>query len=60
MNRVQYLRDQAMRAERLARTILDAVTVSRLIEASHEYRQEADRLEQRESSDRATTMWMPH
>ncbi|MES2031715.1 MAG: hypothetical protein V4477_21240 [Pseudomonadota bacterium] len=49
-----------MRAERLARTILDAVTVSRLIEASHEYRQEADRLEQRESSDQATTMWMPH
>ena len=60
MNRVQYLRDQAMRAERLARTILDAVTVSRLIEASHEYRQEADRLEQCESSDQATTMWMPH
>ena len=60
MTRVQYLREQAIRAERLAKTILDTVTVTRLVEASHAYRQEADRLEQHEASDQATTMWMPH
>ncbi|MEZ0221491.1 hypothetical protein AB7714_29745 [Tardiphaga sp. 1201_B9_N1_1] len=55
MTRVQHLREQAIRAERLAKTILDAVTVTRLVEASHAYRQEADRLEQYEASDQATT-----
>ena len=60
MTRVQYLREQAIRAERLAKTILDTVTVTRLVEASHAYRQEADRLEQHEASDQATTMWMSH
>jgi hypothetical protein len=58
MTRVQYLREQAIRAERLAKTILD--TVTRLVEASQEYRQEADRLEQREANDQATTTWTPH
>jgi hypothetical protein len=60
MTRVQYLREQAIRAERLAKTIMDAVTFTRLVEASHAYRQEADRLEQHEASDQATTMRMPH
>jgi hypothetical protein len=60
MTRVQHLREQAIRAERLARTITDAVTVTRLVEASHAYRQEADRLEQRETSDQAKTLSMPH
>jgi hypothetical protein len=60
MTSVQYLREQAIRAERLAKTILDTVTVTRLVEASHDYRQEADRLEQREANDQATTTWTPH
>jgi hypothetical protein len=45
MTKAQYLRDQAIRAERLAQNVLDAVTVKRLIQASQDYRQEADRLE---------------
>jgi len=60
MTRAQHLREQAIRAERLARTIVDAVTVTRLVEASHAYRQEADRLEQYEVSDQAITTRMPH
>jgi hypothetical protein len=60
MTRAQHLREQAIRAERLARTIMDAVTVTRLVEASHAYRQEADRLEQYEVSDQAITTRMPH
>lgn len=45
MSQVQYLREQATRAERLARGVMDAVTVERLVEASKEYRRLADRLE---------------
>ena len=47
MTQIEHLREQAQRAERLARYVLDAVTVARLLEASEDYRQEADRLEQR-------------
>jgi hypothetical protein len=47
MTEIEHLREQAQRAERLARNVLDAVTVTRLLEASAEYRSEANRLEQR-------------
>jgi hypothetical protein len=45
MSKVQYFREQAARAERLARNTLDAVTVERLVEASRDYRSLADLLE---------------
>jgi len=47
MTRIEYLREQALRAERLAHNVLDAVTATRLLEASKDYRRQADRLEQR-------------
>lgn len=47
MTQIEHLREQAQRAERLARNVLDAVTVARLLEASEEYRRQADHLEQR-------------
>jgi hypothetical protein len=47
MTQIEHLREQAERAERLARNVLDAITVARLLEASQEYRKQADRLEQR-------------
>ena len=47
MTPIEHLREQARRAERLARNVLDAVTVARLLEASEDYRRQADRLEQR-------------
>lgn len=47
MTQIEHLREQAQRAERLARNVLDAMTVARLLEASKDYRREADRLEQR-------------
>ena len=47
MTQIEHLREQAQRAERLARNVLDAVTVARLLEASEDYRRQADRLEQR-------------
>ncbi|QUS39075.1 hypothetical protein RPMA_09685 [Tardiphaga alba] len=47
MTQIEHLREQAQRAERLARNVLDVVTVSRLLEASEDYRRQADRLEQR-------------
>lgn len=47
MTEIEHLREQAQRAERLARNVLDAVTVTRLLEASADYRNEANRLEQR-------------
>ncbi len=46
MTQIEHLRAQAQRAERLARNVLDAVTVARLLEASEDYRRQADRLEQ--------------
>lgn len=45
MTRVQYLRDQAARADRLSRGALDALTIERLTGLSAEYRQMADQLE---------------
>jgi hypothetical protein len=45
MSQIRYLREQAARAERLARSAMDSVTIDRLVEASREYRQRADRLE---------------
>jgi hypothetical protein len=45
MSQIRYLREQAARAERLARSAMDALTIERLIEASREYRLQADRLE---------------
>ena len=45
MTKVQYLRDQAARAERLARGALDSLTIERLTAFSIEYRQMADLLE---------------
>ena len=47
MQEIEHLREQALRAERLARNVLDAVTVTRLLQASQDYRRQADRLEQR-------------
>ena len=44
MTKVQYLRDQAARAERLARGALDNLTIERLTAFSIEYRQMADLL----------------
>lgn len=55
MDRIQYFREQAARAERLARSVMDAVTVERLVEASREYRQLADRLEGSPEHDFAST-----
>jgi hypothetical protein len=47
MQEIEHLREQALRAERLARHVLDVVTIARLMEASQDYRRQADRLEQR-------------
>lgn len=47
MTQIEHLREQAQRAERLARNMLDAATVARLLEASEDYRRQADHLEQR-------------
>lgn len=47
MTQIEHLREQAQRAERLARNVLDAITVARLLQASQDYRHEADLLEQR-------------
>lgn len=46
MTQIEHLREQAQRAERLARNMLDAATVTRLLEASEDYRRQADRLYQ--------------
>jgi hypothetical protein len=43
MTEFQYLQDQAARAERLARNILDAVTVERLLAFAAECREKASR-----------------
>jgi hypothetical protein len=45
MDRVEYLREQAVRAERMASPALDALTVARLLAMSREYRQRAEQLE---------------
>jgi hypothetical protein len=45
MTKVQQLRDQAAKAERLARGTLDNLTIERLMSMSAEYRHLADQLE---------------
>ena len=46
MNKIQYLKEQAARAERLARSMLDAVTVQRLQSFAAECRSKAKTLEE--------------
>ena len=46
MNKIQYLKEQAARAERLARSMLDAVTVQRLQAFAAECRSKAKTLEE--------------
>ncbi len=43
MTEFQYLQEQAARAERLARSMLDAVTVERLLAFAAECREKAER-----------------
>jgi hypothetical protein len=45
MTQVEHLREQAARAERLARHVLDVVTIARLLEASKDYRRQAELLQ---------------
>jgi len=45
MSKARFLREQANRAERLARGALDNLTIERLTALSIEYRQTADLLE---------------
>lgn len=45
MTQIEHLREQAVRAERLARSVLDILTVSRLLEASQEYQRLANEME---------------
>ncbi len=42
-----HFREQAARAERLARSILDEETSKRLVEASKEFRRQAEQLDER-------------
>lgn len=49
MTELQYLQEQAARAERLARSILDAVTVERLLAFAAECRENAKRESAREA-----------
>jgi hypothetical protein len=44
MSRLQYLKEQAAKAERLAQTIMDTLTAQRLREIAAEFRAEADQL----------------
>jgi hypothetical protein len=44
MSRIQYLRDQAARAERLAQAGFDPVTTERLKQAARDYRMQAEQL----------------
>ena len=44
MSRIDDLKQQAARAERLARQALDNLTVERLQQAARDYRAEAERL----------------
>ena len=46
MSKIQYLRKQAARAERLARSVLDTVTVERLQAFAAECRSKAKSLEE--------------
>ena len=60
MNKVQYLREQAARAERLASPALDAVTVERLLAMSREYRSLAEQLENASPSAMEPDARLPH
>jgi hypothetical protein len=44
MSKVQHLRDQAAKAERLARSVMDTLTAERLLAVSREYRLRAEEL----------------
>ena len=44
MSKIQYLREQAARAERLAQAGFDHVTTERLKQAAREYRMQAEQL----------------
>jgi hypothetical protein len=44
MSRVEHLREQAARADRLARAALDNLTTTRLRQAAKDYLREADQL----------------
>jgi hypothetical protein len=60
MSKVQYLREQAARAERLASPALDAVTVERLLAMSREYRSLAEQLENGTGPAREPSAPLPH
>ncbi len=60
MDRAQYLREQAARAERLASPALDALTVERLLAMSKEYRCLADQLETASGPVMAPHGSLPH
>ena len=42
MNTIQYLEDQAARAERLAKRITDTLTIEKLLTFAHERRREIE------------------
>ncbi len=44
MSKVQYFREQAARAERLAQGGFDPVTTERLRQAAHDFRMQAEQL----------------
>ena len=44
MDRVQYLTEQAARAERLAREAMDSLTIERLRQAARDYLQQAEQI----------------
>jgi hypothetical protein len=48
MNRVQYLREQAAKAERLARMASDSLTTERLQQAAKDYLLQAEQLAARQ------------
>jgi hypothetical protein len=44
MSKIQYLRDQAAKADRLARAMVDSLTIERLQAMSRDYQLQADQL----------------
>jgi hypothetical protein len=42
MSTIQYLREQAAKADRLARAVMDSLTISRLQAMSRDYESQAD------------------
>lgn len=49
MSRIQYLREQAARAERLAQGGFDRLTTERLKQAARDFRMQAEQLAARQS-----------